>query len=289
VTRVHEAILSGGLDAEHGEAGGDLEKTLVGGVGLDVIAEEGADLPGPFLQVEPQDLGLLRVGDLGPEEGLGAAADLQPGLGVDAQGAEQLSLRAIARELGMVSSALYRYFPSRDELLTALIIDAYDAVGAAAEEASASGPVRNHRARWLSVCRAIRQWAIDHPHEYALIYGSPVAGYKAPQATTGPAARVPLVLLGLVRQAYEGGTLEPSYGGVPLGATLRKQLLAVAEDAVPGLPPDVLSRVVIAWTQLFGMISFELFGHLVGSVDPSKPFFDHATEQLAHFVGLRRP
>ncbi len=99
-----------------------------------------------------------------------------------AQGAQGLSLRAVARELGMVSSALYRYFPSRDELLTALIIDAYDALGSAAEAASAGLPAAEVRGRWRAVCGAMRDWALAHPHEYALIYGSPVS--PAPPGTT---------------------------------------------------------------------------------------------------------
>src|ERR1700757_4132856 len=110
-----------------------------------------------------------------------------------AAGADALSLRAVARELGMVSSALYRYYPGRDELLTALIIDAYDALGEVAERAisSAGG---SGRARWIAACRAVRDWARSNPHEYALIYGSPVPGYRAPEATIGPAARGPLAL-----------------------------------------------------------------------------------------------
>ena len=107
-----------------------------------------------------------------------------------AHGAQGLSLRAVARELGMVSSALYRYFPSRDELLTALIIDAYDALGEAAEAASAGRPAADIRGRLAATCHAVRDWALAHPHEYALIYGSPVPGYQAPQATIAPATRV---------------------------------------------------------------------------------------------------
>jgi AcrR family transcriptional regulator len=107
-----------------------------------------------------------------------------------AHGAQGLSLRAVARELGMVSSALYRYFPSRDELLTALIIDAYDALGDTAEAADAGQPPADIRGRWEATCRAVRDWALAHPHEYALIYGSPVPGYRAPQATVAPATRV---------------------------------------------------------------------------------------------------
>ena len=180
-------------------------------------------------------------------------------------GANGLSLRAVARELGMVSSALYRYYPSRDDLLTALIIDAYNAIGAAAEAAAEAGAARAGtgagppaRETWAAACRAIRAWAVANPHEYALIYGSPVPGYRAPEATIGPASRVPLVFA------------------------------AIVEDAVASasVPADMLVRAAIAWTQLFGMISFELFGQFVGSFEPADAFFDYAVAQLAAFVGL---
>ena len=105
------------------------------------------------------------------------------------EGAGGLSLRAVAREMGMVSSAIYRYFSSRDDLLTALIVDGYNAIGEAAEQANAAYAAGDYAGRWLAVCRAIRDWALAHPHEYALVYGSPVPGYQAPQQTIGPAAR----------------------------------------------------------------------------------------------------
>ena len=93
-------------------------------------------------------------------------------------GADGLSLRAVARDLGVVSSAVYRYVASRDELLTLLIIDAYDAVGEAAERAAADDGA-GAEARWVRTCCALRSWAVAHPHDYALVYGSParVRGY----------------------------------------------------------------------------------------------------------------
>src|SRR4051812_20980512 len=81
-------------------------------------------------------------------------------------GAAGLSLRAVARELGMVSSAVYRYFPSRDDLLSRLIVEAYDALGAAAEDAD--DPATAPLDRWVGICRAVRAWALARPHEYAL-------------------------------------------------------------------------------------------------------------------------
>src|SRR5215203_3165343 len=100
-----------------------------------------------------------------------------------------LSLRAVARDMGMVSSAVYRYFPSRDELLTALILDAYDALGEAVEVAEAAVDRADLRGRWLAACHGARDWALARPAEYALIYGSPVPGYAAPDDTVGPALR----------------------------------------------------------------------------------------------------
>jgi AcrR family transcriptional regulator len=201
-----------------------------------------------------------------------------------AHGAQGLSLRAVARELGMVSSALYRYFPSRDELLTALIIDAYDALAAAAESASAGRPAAGARGRWRAACGAVRAWARAHPHEYALIYGSPVPGYQAPQATVASAVRVARVLGGLLAGASPAGH-EPD--SPPLPPALGEQAAIVAGAIGPEVPGAVLVRGLIAWTQLFGMISFELFGQLVGSLDPADEFFDYAVEQMADYVGIR--
>src|SRR5262244_2472917 len=118
-------------------------------------------------------------------------------------GAAGLSLRAVARELGMVSSAVYRYFPSRDDLLTALIIDGYNAIGAAVEQADGTCRRDDYHGRWLAACRAVRDWALAHPHEYSLVYGSPVPGYRAPEQTIGPASRVPLALVSVLAGAAE--------------------------------------------------------------------------------------
>src|SRR6266566_2421220 len=112
-------------------------------------------------------------------------------------GASGLSLRAIARELGVSSSAVYGYVTSRDELLTRLIVTAYDALGSAAETREAAVDSEDLAGRWAAACGAVRGWALANPNEYALIYGTPVPGYIAPAATIAPAARVSSVLLGI--------------------------------------------------------------------------------------------
>ncbi|MDQ0758494.1 TetR/AcrR family transcriptional regulator [Streptomyces canus] len=202
-----------------------------------------------------------------------------------AEGAAKLSLRAVARELGMVSSALYRYFPSRDDLLTALIIDAYDSLGESAERAheavAGAGPLE----RWVTVCEAVRHWALEHPHEYALIYGSPVPGYTAPRTTVPPAARVGLLLIGVLRDAHQGpGGLEELH---PVPEDLHAEADRIAADLAPDLPPEVAAAMVAAWAQLFGLVGFELFGHFNRVVEDREPFFRHAVGELGRGVGLR--
>ncbi len=196
-------------------------------------------------------------------------------------GANGLSLRAVARELGMVSSALYRYFPSRDHLLTELIIDAYNAIGEVAEKAAAIDA--DPRQRWRHIWHAARTWAKAHPHEYALIYGSPIPGYQAPRDTVAPASRVALALVGVLDSA----ALRPAFEGPKPSAKLARQTEDLAARLEADLPAPALTRLLIAWAQLFGVISFELFGQFVGSVDPTDEFFAHTTQQMADFVGLR--
>jgi AcrR family transcriptional regulator len=197
-----------------------------------------------------------------------------------AQGAARLSLRAVARELGMVSSALYRYFPSRDDLLTALIIDAYDSLGESAEAAHEA--VAPPFERWISVCEAVRGWALDHPHEYALIYGSPVPGYTAPDATVPAAARVGLLLIGIARDAHRGAAPDRP----ALADDLRPEAERMAADLAPDLPPEVVTALVAAWAQLYGLVGFELFGQFNRVVEDRETFFRHAVGQLARGVGL---
>jgi AcrR family transcriptional regulator len=198
-------------------------------------------------------------------------------------GASALSLRAVARELGMASSAVYRYFPSRDDLLTRLIIDGYDALGAAAE--AADRPSAAPRERWLVVCRAVRDWARAHPHEYALLYGSPVPGYEAPRDTVPAASRVGLVLGRILGDAARAGAL-PEATGERDAALISDEAVDVLGGAHPAVDEAVRVRALLAWSALYGTISFELFGHFVGSVLDGDRYFDRAMGELATLIGL---
>ncbi|HEY3735725.1 MAG TPA: WHG domain-containing protein [Streptosporangiaceae bacterium] len=208
-----------------------------------------------------------------------------------ATGGANLSLRAVSRDLGMVSSAIYRYFASRDDLLTALIIDAYNAIGEAAETADASLTTRSDPvARWLAVAHALRAWALAHAPEYALIYGSPVPGYAAPADTISPASR-PILVMGLIlADAHAAGLLSDDPAGRPeFSADLRAELRQVADRLAPGVSEAAMARGMIVWTQLFGALSFELFGQLNNVIDAREEWFDHQARMIAGFVGLRSP
>jgi len=200
------------------------------------------------------------------------------------EGAGALSLRAVAREMGMASSAIYRYFQSRDELLTALITEAFDALGGVAEAAGA-GRGRGFE-RWQSVCRAIRTWALEHPHEYALIYGSPVPGYKAPPQTVGPASRVALAMASLLVEAHRAGELA-ELEAPPLSRAMTAEARQLSQLAMPGIPLPVVARSILAWTQLFGHISFELFGQLTGVVQNPEVMFEFEIATTAGLLGLQ--
>ena len=195
-----------------------------------------------------------------------------------------LSLRAVARDLGVVSSAVYRYFESRDALLTALIIDGYDSLGEAVEEAEAAVSRRDLIGRWMATGRAIRSWSLERPHEYALLYGSPVPGYAAPQDTIGPATRPVWVFMAILRDGVERGVLSSSDR---LPRPVRTDLeRIIADPGFGGIPAGVLARGMTAWAQLFGGLSFELFGRLTNAISDYDTYFDHQLKAMAGYVGL---
>ncbi|HEV2360814.1 MAG TPA: TetR/AcrR family transcriptional regulator [Acidimicrobiales bacterium] len=204
-----------------------------------------------------------------------------------AVGAPSLSLREVARQLGMASSALYRYFPSRDDLLTALIIDAYDALGEAGEAADAGCERDDLAGRWLSACKAIRAFALARPNEYALIYGSPVPGYKAPEATIGPASRLMIVLAAILADASAGAEEPPlTVDWAERHPVLHGDFEVIRSLGLFGAGDETILRGITAWTQVFGMVSFELFGQFNNVIEDRDGLFERATIAMGEFIGL---
>ncbi|WP_438486830.1 TetR-like C-terminal domain-containing protein [Streptomyces sp. S186] len=206
-------------------------------------------------------------------------------------GAGGLSPEAVAIESGLVVSEVEAVFPHRDDLLTALVIDAYNASGAAMERAdqAARDTGASPGARLLAAARALRTWSFDYTAEFTLIYGSPVPGYHAPQETVPPASRTPEVLGGIIRAALQAGELTPPRRPLP-GPTV---LLPTAVEIFGGRPEapfsDLIERGIVLWSNLIGLLVFQVFSRTHDSVQDQAAFFDRAIAVAAEGVGLVVP
>lgn len=198
------------------------------------------------------------------------------------RGAAGLSVRAIARELGMVSSAVYRYVSSRDELLTLLLVDAYsdlaDAVDRAREAVGDS---------WsddvTAIARAVRRWAVADPARWALLYGSPVPGYHAPPERTGAAGtRVVSALFDAVAAGIATGDIRLTDDVAPQPMSGDFERLR-DEFGFPG-DDQVVAKCFLLWAGVLGAISLEVFGQYGADTvtDPAAVF----DTQLRLLVGV---
>ncbi len=206
------------------------------------------------------------------------------------EGAAALSLRSVARDLELAPSALYRYFDGRDALLSALIMAAYESLAAEAELAADRAPHRDagDAERWLEVPRAMRRWALAHPHEWGLIFGTPVPGYEAPQDTVEPYARGRLGH-GSASVIDAPGRGTPADGRTPPSDLRRGAVTRVApvtEGLFPEMPVDKVVLVVQAWTTIVGVISLETFGHWRNTILDPEAFFEVTIRDLAQAIGL---
>lgn len=200
-------------------------------------------------------------------------------------GGAALSLRAVARDVGMVSSAIYRYFASRDELLTALIMEAYDSLGEQTEHVVDATRDREPAIRWVETAMAIRGWAIEHPHSYALLYGTPVPGYAAPDSTVVPGTRVSRALVRIVGESAADGHLDAPMPAVVSGVT-SASFVALRTEVDIDVGDDTVLATLLAWTQLFGLLSFELFGQTRNLVSDDEQLFRDAATTMARHLGL---
>jgi AcrR family transcriptional regulator len=204
-------------------------------------------------------------------------------------GAAALSLRSIARDLELAPSALYRYFDVRDALLSALILEAY--ISLADEAERASGAVyrsdTDAERRWMAVPRAVRAWALARPHEWGLIFGSPVPGYRAPEETIAPYSRLATALVRPVVDAQRSGQLDVREDGDVDGAAMTQALAPVHEALLPDGGTATVQRLLHAWATLVGVISLELFGHWHNTVLDPELFFDATMRDMGRLVAWR--
>jgi AcrR family transcriptional regulator len=206
------------------------------------------------------------------------------------EGAPALSLRSVARDLEMAPSALYRYFDGRDALLSALIMSAYESLAVETERAAerAARSDATDVERWLEVPRAMRRWAVGHPHEWGLIFGTPVPGYEAPEDTVEPYARVAISMMRPIVDAKEAGRLRPD-GDRPqriVSDELRAAVAPVSDELFEGMPVGKVVLAVQAWTTLVGLISLEVFGHWRNTILNPEALFDATMRDSADAIGL---
>ncbi|MFJ5709982.1 TetR/AcrR family transcriptional regulator [Streptomyces sp. NPDC093105] len=204
-----------------------------------------------------------------------------------AGGPDAITLRAIAREMGMTANAIYGYFATRDDLVTALIADVYtvlaDAVDAAWAASAEDAPAQRVQA-WA---HAFRDWALANPEGFRLVYGDPVPGYRAPEGGAAPdaARRVCVAIAGLADAAW--GAAGQVYGEDDFGwGDFDPGLLEKVRPAFPGLPPAGVALALRIWGHLHGLVALEVYGHLrAQTLSPNKIFHAELTS-LVRSLGL---
>ncbi|MFF8645624.1 TetR/AcrR family transcriptional regulator [Streptomyces sp. NPDC015345] len=195
-------------------------------------------------------------------------------------GASALSLNAIAKRMGMSGPALYRYFGSRDELITELIRDAYrslaDTFRSEASKASEASEAEDS-AGLASLARALRRWAQADPHRYFLVYGTPVPGYHAPDDVTEIASEIMSALLDACAKLPGGTSGEAAGRSRPFEQHIEAHAQWAGEH--PATPAQ-LHRALSFWTRLHGVLSLELAGHFTGMGFDAGALFEAELEGL---------
>jgi AcrR family transcriptional regulator len=198
-----------------------------------------------------------------------------------------LSLRGISRQLGVTAPAIYNYFPRLEDLITALIVDAFTALAEAMEAADASVISERSYDKIMALCLAYRRWAIEHPVHFQLIYGNPIPGYSAPTEITIPLARRPF--LGMFRwfvRGYETGelTIPNEYHSVPPHVT--ESIAAWKEMSGIEMPDALVVLLMSGWSRIHGAVMMELFGHIQPLVGEGPDFFRLEIEAFARHMGM---
>ncbi|MFD0885675.1 TetR/AcrR family transcriptional regulator [Streptosporangium algeriense] len=177
-------------------------------------------------------------------------------------GPAAMSLRAVARSLGMTVQALYHYFPSRDHLVTALIAKAYDDLADAVQGAVDAAPDETTVPRVVLAAEGYRRWAIANPERFQLIYGTPLRHYEAPAGgpTTQAVRRMSAIFM---REMFgEFSTAQLAAADTPeLSSSLRAHLERLPPDGLGALPPSATSLFLDTWGRMHGLVALEVFGH----------------------------
>jgi AcrR family transcriptional regulator len=206
------------------------------------------------------------------------------------RGSTQVHFADIARAMGMTAPALYRYFADRDDLLTALIRDAYNDLADGLAKAVAPVEPDDDWARLCAGLGAYRAWALEQPERFALIFGLPIPGFAADEesGTTEAAKGAMDVLASIVSRAYAAGRLQPSVVTRP--AALAEHMVEKhASDEAP-LPLATFQGVLHAWMTTHGFVALESGGHLSWWPQEIRDaMFEAQTELAARAIGIAVP
>ena len=214
------------------------------------------------------------------------------------EGPDAVSLRAIGRAMGMTAPALYRYFGSREDLLQHVCGDIFTEIAAdihAAIHHAAEASGGDMTAKLIAACRAFRGWALAHPPEFGLLFGTPLPGlevlHEGPESATVVAECAGKFSLEFLTLFFELWTKHPF--PVPADADIDPGLLAQLiryRDALGAdLPAGAVLVFLRCWVRLYGMVSLEVFGHLHFALDDASAMFDYTLAELAELVGLGSP
>ena len=195
------------------------------------------------------------------------------------KGAAALSLRAIARELGITAPAIYNYYPRRDDLVTTLIVEAFNSLGNALIEADQSCVPDNFAERLAQAGYTYRQWALTHPQRYNLIFGTPIPGYEAPAQITQPAAARSLaVLIEILDQAHQAGKLIFSMAEV--GESFLSQIETWKATVHSQAYPQTHALALVLWTRVHGIVSIELYQQFPPPINDASALFEMEIETM---------
>ena len=202
-------------------------------------------------------------------------------------GTAGLSLRGIARALGITAPAIYNYFPQLDDLITALISDAFTELADAMDAAEAAAATARPYDKIMALCLAYRDWAMAHPTFFQLLYGNPIPGYHVPEALTVPLAQRPFK--GLFRwfiHAYLAGelTIPDEYAAVP--PVMAEAAATWKRSSGIEMPDALLALLMSGWSRIHGAVLLELFGHLEPMVGDGRTFYQYQLEAFAHLLKL---
>ena len=205
-------------------------------------------------------------------------------------GPDAITLRAIAREMGMTANAIYGYYATRDELVTTLIADLYTSFVDGAEAARDTRPAKDAAGRILAWAEAFRQWALANPAGFRLVYGDPVPGYQAPPEGAAAEAeqRACMGLTGLVAGAWPSAEKTQTHEEYQW-SDFDPGLVATIRDQFPDLPPAAVALALRVWGRLHGLVSLEIYGHLRNqTVEPGKVYRSEICD-LIRSLGLTPP